>query len=170
MNTGDQCPICGTGSVNKKVVTETFEYKGRFLEYPDYIVFECDSCEEEFVDKKTMKESGRAIKDFYRKVDGLLVASEIYRIRKFRLELNQDDASKIIGGGPKSFNKYENSDVIQSEAVDNLLRVLDANPHMIDIIINKHKPPVTAKVTTMVLKTNPVHVEANNVTASNGGF
>lgn len=167
----DQCPICGGSQLERREVTETFEYKGRSFEYPNYVVYGCASCGEEIVDRKCLKESGRKIRDFYRKVDGLLLSDEIKRIRKFKLELTQDDASKLIGGGPKSFCKYENCDVIQSEAVDNLLRVLDAYPHTMDVIKAKHNfKESPTKVMSMTIKTKQQHVETNNVTTSAAGF
>lgn len=137
---GDVCPICETGHLSDKEILAQFEYKGTTLDIPNYLVWECSECKERFVDRKTSKASGRLIRDFYRQVDGLLVASEIRRIRKFRLELSQDAASDLLGGGAKSFARYENSEVIQSVALDNLLRVLDAAPHMLKVIEDKNKP------------------------------
>jgi len=137
--------------LKKNIITETFTYKGKKFDYPDYIIYKCPSCKEAIVDKNTLKESGRAIRDFYRKVDGLLTSDEIYRIRKNRLCLTQDEASELLGGGAKSFARYENSEVIQSLALDNLLRILDKEPSMLNIIRAKNKRqngiiiPFTAK-------------------------
>jgi HTH-type transcriptional regulator/antitoxin MqsA len=137
---GGQCPICGHVGLKKEIITETFEYKGKKLDYPNYIIYKCAKCKEAVVDKKTLKESGRAIRDFYRRVDGLLVAEEIHRIRKFKLCITQDEASELLGGGGKSFARYENSEIIQSVPMDNLLRILDEHPHLIKIIKDKNKP------------------------------
>jgi len=137
---GGQCPVCGQEGLQKKSITETFEYKGKKFEFPNYVIYECSKCEEAIVDKQSIKDSGRAIRNFYRKVDGLLTAEEIIRIRKFKLCLTQDGASKLLGGGAKSFARYENSEVIQSEAMDNLLRILNVYPHIINVIKDKNKP------------------------------
>lgn len=135
MNTEvSQCPICGHDDIQKKVGIETFQYKGNNFDYPHYITYECQSCGEEIVDKKTLKESGRAIRDFYRQVDGLLTSQEIRRIRETKLCLTQDKASELLGGGAKSFARYENSEVIQSKAMDKLLRVLDNDPSILKVL------------------------------------
>lgn len=136
---GSQCPACGHKSLQKKVITETFEYKGKTLSYPNYIIYECPSCSDAVVDKKSLKESGRVIRDFYRQVDGLLTAKEIRRIRKSKLCLTQDEASTLLGGGKKSFVRYENSEVIQSTALDNLLRILDDDQSKLMVILGKNK-------------------------------
>ncbi|HFV4041962.1 TPA: type II toxin-antitoxin system MqsA family antitoxin, partial [Escherichia coli] len=46
--------------------------------------------------------------------------------KKIRTEvwmITQQKASSIFGGGPKAFSKYESDDVIQSEAMDKLMRL-----------------------------------------------
>lgn len=135
---GSPCPIC-EGSLRGKNITETFSYKGKSFDYPNYVVHVCDKCGEEFVGDKTMKQSARKIRDFYREVDGLLTAIEIKCLR-LRLGKSQEELSSILGGGLKAFARYENSDVIQSEPMDNLLRLIDANPSSLEILENKHLP------------------------------
>jgi len=154
-----QCPICGNKGLKKKVITETFEYKGDSFNYPNYVIHECPTCNEAIVDKKTLKESGRAIRDFYRKVDGLLTAKEIRRIRESKLHLTQDKASILLGGGLKSFARYENSEVIQSTALDNLLRILDDDPSKLSIILNKNKSIVQRKPIVIPLSVKYTHAE-----------
>ncbi len=55
----------------KKVIDETFEYKGKHITIPDYIIYTCDECEESIVDNETIKTSGKIIKEFFRKVNGV---------------------------------------------------------------------------------------------------
>lgn len=149
---GDACPVCEEGTLTSSKIIATFEYKGNSLDIPDYLIWECGECKERFVDHKTSKEGGRKVRDFHRMVDGLLTANEIKRIRKFKLCLSQDDASVLLGGGAKSFARYENSEVIQSEIMDNLLRVIDDRPYVIDSIKNKHMPKRVIS-TTQVYRT-----------------
>lgn len=135
---GSPCPICKE-PLKSKSITETFSYKEKSFDYPNYIVHVCEKCDEEFVGDKTMKQSARRLRDFYREVDGLLTAREIKRIR-IKLGRSQDDLSTLLGGGLKAFTRYENCDVIQTTSMDNLLRILDELPNAIEIIENKHLP------------------------------
>lgn len=141
---GDTCPFC-SGTLVEKKVTETFTYKGKTLEYPDYLIHECSSCSEELVGQKTMKSSARRLREFYKEVDGLLSASQVRQIR-LRLGLNQDAASELLGGGGKSFARYENSEVVQSLAMDNLLRILDHAPTELHVIEEKNRPSTVTKI------------------------
>lgn len=141
---GDPCPIC-QGQLFEKVESETFTYKGRTLEYPGYVVHECENCLEQFVGQASMKASARRLREFYKEVDGYLSASQIREIR-LKLGLNQDAASELLGGGGKSFARYENSEVVQSAAMDNLLRVLDASPDLLRVIEEKNNPSTSTGI------------------------
>jgi HTH-type transcriptional regulator/antitoxin MqsA len=130
------CPICGAGGLEKKVSTETFEYKGEKISIPNYVTYECAECKEAIVDKATLKASGKLLKDFQRKVDGLLTGSQIKEIRK-KLGLTQEQLAEIVGGGLKSVARYESGQICQSKGMDNLLRILDAYPETLNIIRKK---------------------------------
>lgn len=52
---GEECPICPEGKVHEKIITEEFNYKGRKLKVPNYKLFVCNICEEEFCDNDTIK-------------------------------------------------------------------------------------------------------------------
>lgn len=129
----ETCPICGTGTLKKQVKNKKFEYKGETITIPGYITHNCDVCGDAIVDNNTLKKSGRILKDFKRKVDGLLLAEDIRNIRK-RLNLTQEEMAEIVGGGLKGFARYETGQVCQSKGMDNLLRILDVYPFTLNVI------------------------------------
>ena len=65
--------------------------------------------------------------------ENLLLPTEVRRIRK-KLRLNQQAAGQILGGGPNAFHKYEKGDVLPSQAISNLLRVLEALPNGLEVL------------------------------------
>ena len=129
----ETCPICGKGILKKQVKDKKFEYKGESITIPGYVTHNCDVCGDAIVDNNTLKESGKILKDFKRKVDGLLTAEEIKNIRK-RLNLTQEEMAEILGGGLKSFARYETGQVCHSRGMDNLLRILDTYPFALNVI------------------------------------
>lgn len=131
-----KCPICEKGRLKKEVVSESFEYKGKTIVIPNYIKYRCDACGEAIVDNNTMQKSGKVLKEFKREVDGLLTAEQIKAIR-LKLGLTQEDLAEIVGGGAKSLARYESGKVCQSRGMDNLLRILDAYPHTLNVIQKK---------------------------------
>lgn len=130
----EACPVCGRGPLVREVLNETFEYKGRSITIPDYVVYKCPDCGESIVDRVTLKKSGSQLKDFQREVDGLLSGTDIRRIRA-KLNLTQEQMSEILGGGIKAFTRYELGAVSQSKAMDNLLRILDKFPNVLGVIM-----------------------------------
>ncbi len=134
-----ECPVCGAGGLKKTLSTERFEYKGEEIFIPDYVAYECAECGEAIVDPETLKVSGKLLKEFHRQVDGLLTGKQIKQVRK-KLGLTQEQMAEIVGGGLKSFARYESGQVCQSKGMDNLLRILDAYPEMLNVIRTKEKP------------------------------
>lgn len=118
------CPICGEGNLQPKVGKNLVEYKGQSTEITfQYSV--CDACGSEQSDAAQLRANKRAMVAFKKGVDGLLSGAQVRAIRE-RLRLSQNEAAKVFGGGPVAFSKYESDDVTQSEAMDKLLRVADA--------------------------------------------
>jgi HTH-type transcriptional regulator/antitoxin MqsA len=77
----------------------TVDMPGWYGERPDEGVF----------DPEDMKVSDRALNRLKARTEGLLEPEEIKRIRK-KLGLSQEAAGKLIGGGPRAFQKYETGD------------------------------------------------------------
>jgi YgiT-type zinc finger domain-containing protein len=65
----DMCPICGKGKLTRVVGTETFNYKEWTIDIPNYVVWKCGSCGEAIVDKQTLKDSGKVLKEFRDRVN-----------------------------------------------------------------------------------------------------
>ena len=145
----DRCPICGDGTLEKSIIEETFEYKGQTITIPDYVVFRCDTCEESIVDNDTLKASEKPIRDFHRRVDGLLTSDEIKKIRK-SFGFTQEVFGNLLGGGAKGFARYETGTVSQSKAMDNLLRIIDAYPIVLSVLTARESEEVTKSTFDLV--------------------
>ena len=61
------------------------------------------------------------------------MAADIKRIRR-KLHLTQEQMATLLGGGLKGFARYENGQVVQSRAMDNLLRILDRFPESLGVL------------------------------------
>ncbi|MDO9069372.1 MAG: type II toxin-antitoxin system MqsA family antitoxin [Deltaproteobacteria bacterium] len=140
---GDECPLCGGGRLCEKVVEEHFSYKGHSLAVPDFQIFECPACGEAVVEKNSARRAEKLLKDFGRQIDGLLTAVDIKRVR-LKLHLTQEQMATVLGGGLKSFARYENGQVVQSKAMDNLLRILDCFPESLGVLPGVPRPKVVA--------------------------
>jgi HTH-type transcriptional regulator/antitoxin MqsA len=116
------CPICETGTLSERVHTGEIQYHNRSIRVPDLEYSLCNKCGADPVLAEQAKHNQVRFSDAKRKIDGLLSSSDIRKARRY-LGLTQHAASGVFGGGLNAFSKYERGEVIQSEAMDKLIRV-----------------------------------------------
>jgi HTH-type transcriptional regulator/antitoxin MqsA len=116
------CPICETGSLSEQAHTGKIQYRNQAVRVPGLEYSQCDSCGADPVLAEQAKHNQVRFSDAKRKSDGLLSSSDIRKARSY-LGLTQHAASSVFGGGLNAFSKYERGEVIQSEAMDKLIRV-----------------------------------------------
>ncbi|TKC81628.1 type II toxin-antitoxin system MqsA family antitoxin [Trinickia terrae] len=123
------CPNCGSGQASEITYSDTQEFRGITLDLDGLRASVCSQCgqrwfsaEQTEANHATMKQAYVAKREQLREKLGLLSGVEIARLRE-AFGLSQKEASELFGGGPKSFNKYESGEVLQSQAMDKLLRI-----------------------------------------------
>ena len=87
----------------------------------------CPRCGEGVVAGPDLVSTRAARADLKARAEGVLTPEEVRRIR-IRLKLSQRAAGEILGGGLRAFQKYESGEVAVSQAMSNLLRLLDRDP------------------------------------------
>ena len=120
------CPVCDAGTLKAHRYSDEFEYRGRTLKVDDLECWLCPACSADPIFPDQARRNHARYQDARRKSCGLLTGDEIAAIRK-QLALTQSQAALIFGGGSNAFSKYERGDVIQSVAMDRLLRLASQN-------------------------------------------
>jgi putative zinc finger/helix-turn-helix YgiT family protein len=123
------CVICGEPAVEIKEVKQA-RYRAETVAVPKAF-FRCGSCKEEFVTPEQMRAYVRAVKNEVRKKYGLLSPEKIAEIRQ-RLRLTQSELENVLGTGPKVVVRWESGKVIQGGGHDNMLRLLDRQPSILN--------------------------------------
>ena len=85
--------------------------------------------------KEDQKQIHRNINRAKAEAENLLLPEQIKEIRE-GLGLTQEEAARKIGGGLRSFQRYESGDILPSRSMSNLLRVLKDDPSKLDSILN----------------------------------
>lgn len=123
------CPKCKKSSIETKHYQDTVDFRGIEFDVDNLQISKCQSCgyswesEEQIrVNQELIKATYATHRDNLRKKQGLLSGEEIAEIRNY-FKLNQRQASVIFGGGFNAFNKYESGEVLQSVAMDRLLKL-----------------------------------------------
>lgn len=136
MSANPLCPKTGA-LMHRGVHPMTLTYKGESITF-DMPGWYCNDCEEGIHTGKDMKVSDRMLNRLKAKSDGLLWPEEIRRIRK-KVRLSQETAGLLIGGGPRTFQKYESGDLLPSRAVSSALVLLDHDPGALAVLERRHE-------------------------------
>jgi HTH-type transcriptional regulator / antitoxin MqsA len=104
----------------------------------------CTQCGDAIFSGDALVAQERAFQTFKAEIDKVLNPDDIARIRA-RLHLSQRRASAILGGGPRSFFKYEAGKQAVSQAMSHLLRLLDDNPALLDKLVAEMELAVAPK-------------------------
>jgi len=91
----------------------------------------CGACGEAVLSSEDLAATRKPLHDARARADRLLLSEEVRRIRK-RLGLTQRQAALLFGGGANAFSRYERGEVMQPRALDQLLRLLDGHPELLE--------------------------------------
>ncbi|UVA80487.1 type II TA system antitoxin MqsA family protein [Pandoraea commovens] len=147
------CPNCGSENHSELRYSDTIEYRDLVINLQDLIVTCCESCGTRWFTGAQKEHNDGLLKAGYarerdrlRQSLGLLNGQQIAQIRK-TFGLSQKEASMLFGGGPKSFHKYESGEVLQSQAMDKLLKVVNAfGEKALYFLKHDHMPPVVYRM------------------------
>lgn len=119
------CPSCG-GAMKHETREDSVEYKGHQKTF-QVTGWWCSSCNEAIFEGPALQVAEQAFVQLRAEVEQVLLPEQIATIRK-RLKLSQRKAGKILGGGPRAFQKYEAGAVPVSAPMNNLLLLLSKDP------------------------------------------
>ncbi|WP_133012409.1 type II toxin-antitoxin system MqsA family antitoxin [Marinomonas flavescens] len=129
------CPICEAGQLHTQTEWIDVEHLGQQGRIESHFA-ECDACGSEQAGATEARLNKRAMIAFKKQVQGLLTGKQVRDLRK-AWGLSQEEAAKVFGGGPVAFSKYESDDVMQSDAMDKLLRMADEVPIALERLMAK---------------------------------
>ncbi len=121
---------------------ESLEYRGHVKQFALHGHI-CDTCGTDFATAEDLRANKRIKVAFDKEVDGLLTGAQVKAIRE-DVGLTQAQAAALFGGGPVAFSKYENDEVVQSVAMDRLLRVAAEVPAAVPVLAKISGDPSVA--------------------------
>jgi putative zinc finger/helix-turn-helix protein, YgiT family len=113
---------------------------------------QCSCCGSEIASTTDLRENKRIVNEFKKLTLGFTTGATLKFTRQDIWKITQEQASEIFGGGPKAFSKYESDDVIQSEAMDKLLKLAINIPEAFAML--KEMSGEKVKQSTSVIVTN----------------
>jgi len=170
MKIGDTCPVCEKGSLAPATYSMKLVHRGHEIEVGGLTAWLCDECSERTLDPTQIRANNVMVASAKRehadaqRPKELLDSLQIREIRAM-LGLTQADASKIFRGGANAFSKYERGEIIQSEAMDLLLRLARDVPAATEWLYVR-----AGLVPTVVAQTGITVVGSSSWDKSFGGF
>ena len=129
-----RCPKCGSREVSPSAQPYKFSanYDGRIYQFEvdSLDIPTCRSCGERVFSKTVNDEIDKAIRRQLR-----LLTPEQIRHAVAQLRLSQKDIAAKLGVAEATFSRWVTGTVIQSRAMDNLLRVYFAVPAVRDLLL-----------------------------------
>src|SRR3990167_9148350 len=122
----EDCPFCGKKSYYHQTKQMKLAYKSHVISIrqPGYW---CDACKEGVIGGEDRKATQKELQLHRAKIDGLLSPDEVKNIREV-LQLTQQRASELFGGGVNAFSRYERGETPIPRALSQLLRLLLKHP------------------------------------------
>lgn len=123
----NNCKKCLSNDTKILTTNQIVTYKGHDIPFLiEYSI--CNNCDHEFVSKQQIQTSDARLREAKKVVDGLLTSEEI-KTARLKLNLTQEQASLVFGGGKNAFSKYERAEVSQSKSMDKLIRTCLHHPN-----------------------------------------
>lgn len=151
MTTIEHCPFCGKKSYYHQTKVMTLRYKSNpiTVKQPGYW---CDECKEGVIGGEDRKATQKELRTLCAQIDDLLTPDDIKRIRE-QLNLTQQQASKIFGGGINAFSRYERGETPIPRSLSQLLKLLKNHPILLAELNKNHvtinlKKPKSSKIST----------------------
>jgi HTH-type transcriptional regulator/antitoxin MqsA len=116
------CPECGAPMVYE-TRPDTIEYGSEKRAFP-MLAWWCTECDEAIFEGQPLADRERVFLELKAEVDQVHSPSQVAAVRT-KLGLSQRKAGELLGGGPRSFYKYESGKQAVSVPMSHLLTLLD---------------------------------------------
>ncbi len=127
-----KCPTCETGSLVDAVRDVPYIYKGKKTVIKAVKGKFCDNpkCREVVMDMGESVRTSKEMLEFNKKVNAELTPIDLLTQVRQQLDLTQQEAAKVFGGGANAFSRYESGKTKPPVALVKLFKVLSKHPDL----------------------------------------
>lgn len=126
-----KCPTCSSAELVHATRDVSYAYKNEDTQIPEVTGDFCDACGEYVLDPKESKRVSRLMVAFNKEVNARAINPSFIAEVRNKLNLDQQEAAEIFGGGPNAFSRYENGRTKPGLALIKLLKLLDNHPELL---------------------------------------
>ncbi|ALM82211.1 type II toxin-antitoxin system MqsA family antitoxin [Bordetella sp. N] len=130
-----KCPTCGKANLVHVTMDRSYTYKGQTIIVPSVTGDHCPACDEFLTGGDDTERMMDEMLAFNKKVNASLVdPGFIAKVRK-QLNLDQQEAARIFGGGVNAFSRYETGSVQPPVALVKLFKLLERHPDLFEEVL-----------------------------------
>jgi HTH-type transcriptional regulator/antitoxin MqsA len=126
-----ECPNCEGVMMIEKVKSIPFTYKGNTTVIDNVSGEECPNCGEYILSREESKRIDIPLKAFVQEINAKTSDPKFIRDVRKKLNLDQQEAGKLFGGGVNAFSRYETGKTVPPQSLIQLLRLLDRHPDLL---------------------------------------
>jgi HTH-type transcriptional regulator / antitoxin MqsA len=126
-----KCPHCDMADLVRDTRDMPYVYKGEATVFSQITGDYCPACGEGVFDAATSRAISADMKAFAKQVNAAIVDPAFISAVRKKLDLDQQEAAEIFGGGINAFSRYENGRTKPSLALVKLFKLLDRHPALL---------------------------------------
>lgn len=130
-----KCPVCGAAELIHDTRDLPYTYKGESTVIAAVTGDFCPACAESILDAAESKRVMRDMSAFSKQVNAAIVDPGFIQGVRRKLNLDQQQAAEIFGGGVNAFSRYENGKTKPPRSLVKLLKLLDRYPNLLNDVI-----------------------------------
>ncbi len=127
-----KCLACGVAELITDCRELPYTYKGESTVIDNVTGEFCPACDEVVLNAIESQRVSAAMLSFNKQVNAARVNPDFIASVRKKLELGQQEAAEIFGGGVNAFSRYETGKTKPPLALVKLLKVLDRHPELLD--------------------------------------
>ncbi|HEY9721934.1 MAG TPA: type II TA system antitoxin MqsA family protein [Oscillatoriaceae cyanobacterium] len=140
----ERCAICRQGTAHEIVAPDEVRIPGARFVIADDRRMRCERCGEEYYTGEQADEHQRKVDQLKRDAYKPLAPEEIRAIRA-KVKLSQHKLEEVIGLGSNTLNRWERGIAPPSRLVDNMLRLVDRDPAVLEFLAARSGVQLTPK-------------------------
>lgn len=126
-----KCPICGAAEMQRETRNIEYTYKGKTTTIKDVIGDYCPACGESVTDATESSRVMAQMLAFNKQVNAQIADPKTIHAIRAKLNLTQQQAGELFGGGVNAFSRYETGKAQPPLALIQLFKILDKHPELL---------------------------------------
>lgn len=140
----ERCAVCRQGAAHEIVAPDEVRLPGLQFVIEDDRRMRCERCGEEYYTGEQADEHQRKVERRKAEAHQPMAPEEIKALRA-RINVSQRKLEEVMGLGINTLNRWERGASKPSRLVDNMLRVVERDPSVLEFLAERAGVPLTPK-------------------------